>query len=171
MLSRKEVVALPDLLRVEPRAAVAQGPEERPDMMLTPEQVAGEYFRRWNSGDFDKLTELFADDMVWCIKGHCPQSGEYSREAISSMLKLIPKLDTVEPFLLHMSNIVADDKCAAVEFTSTLKFRNGKEYANDYHFLLFVENGKIKRGHEYLCTYTATHNGIGDEFAKLFEPS
>jgi len=133
----------------------------------TPQVVANEYFRLWNEGNFSKLVNLFADDMVWCIKGHCPQSGEYSREMISSMLQLIPKFDTVEPFLLHVSNIVSNDKCAAVEFTSTLKFRDGREYINDYHFLLFVENGKIIRGHEYLCTYTATHHGIGDEFAKI----
>ena len=134
---------------------------------LTPEDVAKEYFRLWNTGDFEGLTKLFADDMVWCIKGYCPQSGEYSREMISSMLKLIPKFDTVEPFLLHVSNMVTNDQCAAVEFTSTLKFRDGREYVNDYHFLLFVEDGKIKRGHEYLCTYNATHHGIGDEFAKV----
>lgn len=136
-------------------------------MTDTPEQVAREYMRRWNAGDFEGLTELFADDMVWCIKGFCPQSGEYPREMIAGMLKLIPKFDTVEPFLLDVTNLVANDKCAAVEFTSTMKFRDGRVYRNEYHFLLFVENGKIKRGHEYLCTYTATHNGIGDEFAKV----
>lgn len=138
-----------------------------PDQTSSPEAVAKEYFRLWNLGDFESLTKLFADDMVWCIKGHCPQSGEYSREMISSMLKLIPRFDVAEPFLLHVSNMVSDDRCAAVEFTSTLKFRDGREYLNDYHFLLFVENGKITRGHEYLCTYTATHHGIGDEFAKV----
>jgi len=137
------------------------------DTAATPEDVAKEYFRLWNLGDFEALTGLFAEDMVWCIKGHCPQSGEYPREMIAGMLTLIPKFDTVEPFLLHVSNMVCNDECAAVEFTSTLKFRDGREYVNDYHFLLFVKNGKIVRGHEYLCTYTATHNGIGDEFAKV----
>ena len=132
----------------------------------TPQDVAKEYFRLWNEGDFAALTKLFADDMVWCIKGHCPQSGDYSREMISSMLQLIPKFDTVEPFLLHVANMVSNDTCAAVEFTSTLKFRDGREYINDYHFLLYVKNGKITRGHEYLCTYTATHHGIGEDFGK-----
>ncbi|OYU34724.1 nuclear transport factor 2 family protein [Novosphingobium sp. PASSN1] len=136
-------------------------------MTDTPEQVALEYFRRWNAGDFEGLCELFAEDMVWCIKGRFPQAGEYPREMIAGMLKLIPRFDVVEPFLLHVTNMVADNRCAAVEFTSTLKFRDGREYLNDYHFLLFVENGKITRGHEYLCTYTATFNGIGEDFARV----
>jgi len=136
-------------------------------MAMTPEEVAIEYVKRWNSGDFRELAELFADDMVWAIKGYSPQSGEYSRELITALLLKIPKMDVVEPFLLHIKNITANDKRAAVEFTSTLKFRDGREYKNEYHFLLFVEDGKIKRGHEYMCTWTAVHNGVAEDLMKV----
>ena len=135
-------------------------------MSKTPEEVAKEYMRLWNAADFENLVKLFADDMVWEIRGHCPQSGEYSREMISALLLKIPKLDVVEPFLLHVQNITAYDERAAVEFTSTMKFRDGRVYKNQYHFLLFVENGKIKRGHEYMCTWTAEHNGIAQDLMR-----
>jgi len=140
-------------------------------MTATPEQVVLEYMRCWNAGDFDSLTDLFADDMVWQIMGHSPQSGEYSREVISGLLKMLPKLDTVEPFLLHLKNITANDERAAAEFSSTLTFRDGRQYLNDYHFLFFVENGKIKRGHEYLCTWTAVNHGVGEDIARLLIPT
>lgn len=136
-------------------------------MAKTPEQVAREYIDYWNAGDFESLIGLFAEDMVWAIKGKSPQSGEFSRDQIASVLRLLPKLDPVEPFLLHVENITANDERAAVEFTSTLKLRDGRDYQNEYHFLIFVKDGKIVEGHEYLCTWTAVHNGIGDDIAKL----
>jgi ketosteroid isomerase-like protein len=138
-------------------------------MSKTPEQVVREYFDFWNAGDFKGLTGLFADDMVWVIKGFSPQSGEFTRDQISSVLLKLPELDTAEPFLLHLKTITANNERAAVEFTSTMKFRDGREYRNEYHFLIFVKDGKIIRGHEYLCTWTAVHNGIGDDIAKVMQ--
>jgi ketosteroid isomerase-like protein len=139
-------------------------------MTRTPEEVAREYVRLWNTAEFEKMAAtLFADDMVWSIRGYSPQSGDYSRDTIAGLLVKLPLLDTVEPFLLHIENITANDERAAVEMISTMKLRSGKEYKNQYHFLLFIKDGKITRGHEYLCTWTAVHHGIDDEIAKLFQ--
>ncbi|MFZ4602696.1 MAG: nuclear transport factor 2 family protein [Caulobacterales bacterium] len=136
--------------------------------MRTPEQVARAYIERWNAADFAGLSELFADDMIWHIRGHSPQSGEYTRDQIVPLLMTLPRLPTTKPFTLDLLNITANDQRASVEFTTDLPFKDGRVYRNQYHFLLFVENGKIKRGHEYLCTWTAVHNGIGEDIAKLF---
>jgi ketosteroid isomerase-like protein len=107
--------------------------------------------------------------MKWIIKGNSPQSGEFSRDAIASVLVKLPEMETEEPFLLHLQTLTTQDNRAAVEFTSTLKFKDGRTYNNQYHFLIWIdENGKIKEGHEYLCTWTAVHQGIGDDIAKLF---
>lgn len=138
-------------------------------MSMTPEQVVSAYFDYWNAGDFVGLTSLFADDMKWVIKGYSPQSGEFTKDQIASVLVKLPELDAAEPFLLHKKTVTANDDRAAVEFTSTLTFKDGREYKNEYHFLIFVEDGKIVRGHEYLCTWTAVHNGIGEDIAKLLQ--
>ena len=136
-------------------------------MSKTPEHVVHEYMDYWNAGDFKGLTSLFADDMQWVIKGNSPQSGAFERDQIAAVLLKLPEMDTEEPFLLHLKTLTTQDDRAAVEFTSTLKFRDGRTYENDYHFLIWVSDGKITRGHEYLCTWTAVHKGIGEDIAKL----
>ena len=138
-------------------------------MALSPQQVAEEFIKRWNAGDFASLQQLYADDLVWVIKGHSPQSAEMTRDQIVAVQNKLPELDTLTPFKLDLLYITANDERASVEFTSELPFRDGRVYKNQYHFLLFVENGKIKRGHEYLCTWTAVHNGIGEDIMKLLQ--
>ena len=118
-------------------------------------QLIREYFDALNSGNLDRLFALFADDLDYWVPGDWQMGGHRGKQEFRALMDAYsggPPMD--EPLHLTPHAFTAEGNRVAVEATSSAK-NNGKVYANTYHMLFVIENGKIKNLHEYLDTKKA----------------
>jgi ketosteroid isomerase-like protein len=117
-------------------------------------ELARRFIAAISRGDIEAISRSFADDgTVWTI-GTLPISGTFSaaqvKEASHRVLDLFP--DGLE---IEIKGMTAEDDRVAIEAESHGRHVSGKTYANVYHFLMRVRDGKIVEWREYLDTVHA----------------
>jgi hypothetical protein len=105
-------------------------------------------------GDIEAIRQAFADDgTVWTI-GTMPISGTFGAaqvaEAAHRVLDLFP-----EGLKITIKGMTAEDDRVAIEAESYGRHVSGRTYANVYHFLMRVRDGKIVEWREYMDTMHA----------------
>lgn len=117
-------------------------------------QLARRFIDAISRGDIEAIRQAFADDgTVWTI-GSLPISGTFTAaqvtEASHRVLDLFP-----EGLKITIKGMTAEDDRVAIEAESYGRHKSGSTYANVYHFLMRVRDGKIVEWREYLDTMHA----------------
>lgn len=89
--------------------------------------VAG-YVAALQRGDIDALRSSFSPKATWTIRGDIPLAGTWTGpgEILDGFLaRLTATLDPDSPVTQHLHRIIADGDCAAAEWTSHARARNG----------------------------------------------
>ena len=118
-------------------------------------QLARRFIDAISRGDIEGIRKAFADDgTVWTI-GTMPISGTFTAaqvvEASHRVLDLFP-----EGLKITIKGMTAEDDRVAIEAESYGRHKSGRTYANVYHFLMRVRDGKIVEWREYLDTMHAS---------------
>ena len=103
------------------------------------------------------LIALMTEDATWRIPGKkelSPTAGLYTKERIGRLFRRM--LDALSTGLrMTVMSSVAEGDHVALEVTSSGDLKNGREYRQEYHFLMEFRDGKICAVREYLDTLHA----------------
>ena len=117
-------------------------------------QLARRFIDAISRGDIEGIQKSFAKDgTVWTI-GTMPISGTFSADQVAEashrVLDLFP-----EGLRITIKGMTAEDDRVAIEAESHGRHKSGRDYANVYHFLMRVRDGKITEWREYMDTMHA----------------
>jgi hypothetical protein len=114
-------------------------------------RVVQTYMNLFGLSDIDALLAMMTEDATWTIVGKphlFATAGTKSKAEIEGTWRsLYQRLDGG----LHMSvtGMIAEGEQVAAEVVSEAKTRDGKVYANAFHFLFTFRDGKITGVKEY----------------------
>jgi uncharacterized protein (TIGR02246 family) len=117
-------------------------------------QLARDFIDAISRADLAAIVDAFTPDGTCWTAGSMPISGVHSRdelaEASRGVLTVFP-----EGLKLTIKAMTAEGDRVAIEAESYGRHRSGKTYANQYHFLMRVRDGKILEWREYMDTMHA----------------
>ncbi len=121
-------------------------------------QRAAELFARFTASDIDGVLALMADDVTWRIPGKpelTPAAGVYNKERLRRLFhRMLAQL--IDGLKMTVTGSLAEGDRVAIEVESSGDLRNGRQYRQQYHFLItFRDDGKIASVREYLDTHHA----------------
>lgn len=105
-----------------------------------------------SSWNFPGIDAALADDASWWVAGSLPASGTFAKAQLIGLLRQMR--DTLMPAGLNLGidHLVAEGDFVAAEGHSDTQFANGTPYANRYHWMFELRDGKVLRAREYLDT-------------------
>lgn len=117
----------------------------------THKQLAQDFLNAVAAGDVDRVSEMMTDDATWWVMPSTPVSGLHQKEGF---LNLFPQVLSLGdgPLTFRFDEITAEDDRVSLTVKGHLKMKNGMVYSGDYHFLVFIKDGKIAHGKEYVNT-------------------
>lgn len=119
-------------------------------MLEENKQTVRGLFEAINTQDIEKAEALLADNLNWWIIGRAKVSGEKDKRTVRLIFKMIFRGFNSFAFTLH--DLTAEGNRVAVTAESRGEHKSGKKYNNHYHFLFFLQDGKIHRVKEYFDT-------------------
>ena len=118
-------------------------------------QVARTFFDALSRSDVQGILAVYSDDIKVHTMGHTLISGVFDKAhiamAASRVLDAFPKGIT-----FTVKVMTAEDDRVAIEAESKAVHVSGKPYANQYHFLMRLRDGKITEFKEYMDTEMVT---------------
>ena len=119
--------------------------------------TAIELFERFTASDLDGVFARMTDDATWRVPGRPELSraaGVYDR---ARMRRLFERMLAQLTAGLKMTVVgtVAEGDRVSIEVESSGDLRNGRQYRQQYHFLMTFRDGRIASVHEYLDTHHA----------------
>ncbi len=116
--------------------------------------VVTRFYELMNARRFPEMWELFADDATWAGGGNPPKAVH----PISRMQEII--VDPMPVFVtggidFTLHSMTAEDDRVAAEVSSHAELTTGKVYANQYHMLFRLRDGRIVEVKEYNDTLHA----------------
>ena len=114
-------------------------------------ELARRYLDRISAGDAAGVADLFAEDGAILFKSWTPFPPEIrGREAIRALMSRLPEAFPETGLKIIVDEVTAEeDRVSIVSHTDAIH-ASGAPYLNRYHFLLYVDQGKIRESHEYL---------------------
>lgn len=114
-------------------------------------KVVRSFFDAIANKDRERIGSLMTDDATWWISPTTPVSGTYSK---ADFLAIMPQLFdvTVGKATVTIGDVTAEDNRVSVTGLGDMQLTNGKLYANHYHYLIYLRDGKISAGREYSDT-------------------
>jgi ketosteroid isomerase-like protein len=120
-------------------------------------QIAAALFERFSGGDITGVLALMTDDVTWRVPGKpelSPVAGSYGKERLRRLFnRMLAQLDN--GLKMTVLGSVSEGDQVAVEVESSGDLRNGRQYRQQYHFLIGFRDGKIAVVREYLDTHHA----------------
>jgi len=127
---------------------------------MTTEQnkrLAAELFARFTASDIDGVLALMTDDVAWRIPGKpelTPFAGVYDKARLRKLFhRMLASLK--DGLKMTVTDSIAEGDRVAIEVESSGDLRNGRQYRQQYHFLITFRDGKITSVREYLDTHHA----------------
>ena len=120
----------------------------------THKQLVIDFFSRFVKSDIDGLLSLLDGQVVWKMMGQqggLPVSGEMDKEGIAELMQSVRDLVSGSLNMYPKAWTIEGDR-VAVEVESSAILNNGRTYNNLYHYLIVINNGKIKTIKEYADT-------------------
>lgn len=114
--------------------------------------VAMTFLNALGRGDGEAMKSVMTDDFVAYTTGtSCALSGIHHSDGILAFVAAVP-LICKAGIRFKVINLTAEDDRVACELEGYSTMKNGKEYNNFYHFLVFIRDGKVYRMNEYFDT-------------------
>ena len=115
------------------------------------------FFDLFSANDIDGALALMTEDATWRVPGkkeQSPTAGVYTKERIGRLFRRM--LDGLAAGLqMTVSSSLAEGERVALEVTSSGDLKNGRQYRQEYHFLMEFKDGRICAVREYLDTHHA----------------
>ena len=108
-------------------------------------QVVREFLGAVEAGDIDTIERLQSPSCTWWVLGRGDISRQEYTDAVRSMLL------TANPRRVEITRLVAEGDTVAAEMRSEFHFGD-RVYANEYHDLFVISEGRIVHGREYFDT-------------------
>lgn len=115
-------------------------------------RLVKEAFDGLAEADPARFLDLFADDIVWIVTGSSAWSRRFEgKEAIQRDL-VVPLFSLfATPYRNRAERIVADEEGNVVVLAKgEVMTKTGRDYNNDYCFVMRMEGGKIVEVREYM---------------------
>ena len=127
---------------------------EREVQIEANKQTARDFMDAMSSGEAERILALYSDDVTIWTAGSLPFSGNHDRAAAAALcaglLGAFP--DGLE---FSIKAMTAEGERVAIEAEGLGTHANGKVYHQHYHFLLVIQDGKIRQMKEYFDTELA----------------
>lgn len=111
-------------------------------------KLVREFFDAIAAADFARMDRMMTDDATWWVAPSTIFSGLHTKK---EFLALVPQLfeQAAGPFTFDLRDFTAEEDRVSMTAKGNMPTKSGKVYASDYHFLLYVRDGKIAAGKEY----------------------
>jgi len=120
-------------------------------------RIAAELFARFSASDIAGVMGLMTPDATWRVPGKPELSrvaGIYDKDRVQRLFqRMLAQLK--DGLKMTVIGSIAEGDQVAVEVESTGDLHNGREYRQQYHFLITFREGKISSVREYLDTHHA----------------
>jgi uncharacterized protein len=103
---------------------------------------------------------LLTEDATWWVPG----MGDIDREGFFKLVQAFASL-CMGPVLMTIVAVTAEEDRVAVEADGKATLKDGRIYANTYHFLFYLRDGKIRHTREHHNTALAERL-FGDSMRK-----
>ena len=121
--------------------------------MTETQKIVQSWFDHIEAGDAEAAFALFADNIVYDLKGSTPVSGVY--EGLENIVNdfFVPWRKQIDgDLVVHVSELIGEGERVVALGRGEAKTIFGKRYDNDYCFVFTVRDGKIHRVEEFLDT-------------------
>ena len=119
--------------------------------MADNKQVVREFLKALGSGDVEAMKKLLTEDAKAVCIGTCIMSGTRDKAEILAALTMLGQV-TKNGIEFKILNMTAEADRVSCEFEGVSALANGTPYNNQYHFLVFLRDGKISLIKEYMDT-------------------
>ncbi len=115
------------------------------------------YYETLPTGNREKLSSLFAEDVEWYPPESAPLEVIRGREAVTKELggDTPKRIFDMKTFRLNIHRILADGDTAVVQHSISAKTREGEQYDNEYCWVYLCRDGQIAKIEEYADTHKA----------------
>ena len=121
--------------------------------MAEAKQIVQQWFDFIAAGDAQAAFALFADDIVYDLKGTTPVSGVYhGLEQIVSKFFVPWRKQIDGDLVVHVDELIGEGERVVALGHGAAKTIYGLRYDNDYAFVFTVRDGRITHVAEYLDT-------------------
>ena len=118
-------------------------------------QVARAFFDALSRSDIPAIVDAYAEDGFVQTMGNTLISGKYGKAQIKATAAAV--LDAFPTGIRFTIKVMtAEDDRVAIEAESSGMHASGRLYANQYHFLMRVRDGKVLEFKEYMDTEMVT---------------
>lgn len=117
------------------------------------QKIVQQWFDFIEAGDAEAAFALFAEDIVYDLKGTTPVSGVYT--GLDNIVSefFVPWRKQIDgELVVHVSELIGEGERVVALGKGTARTVFAKDYNNDYCFVFTVQGGKICRVEEYLDT-------------------
>lgn len=122
--------------------------------MTDPKEVVRDFFAAFSRGDIDGVLDRMTGDATWWVAGRIDgMSGTNTREQLGTLLRQVKPLYRTGALEITPTAMIAEGDKVAVEAESYAELVSGVVYANQYHFLVEVADGRVRRVREYSDTH------------------
>jgi len=116
--------------------------------------VAIAFVEAMGRNDLETVAACMAPDGVLVAMGANKFAGEHTPEMIAGSIEAMRKM-LPGGLGFVIGSVTAEGDRVVVEAQSNADIGEAEPFRNDYVFVAKMENGKIKRCHEYYCTVHA----------------
>ena len=124
-------------------------------------QLAQDMIDALTKNDVDWVREHYDEKVRLWVTGSLPFSGEKDKagalEGMPAVLDLFP-----DGLVFSIDRMVAEGDSVAIEAHSAGKTFRGEQYAQEYHFVMRAQGGKITEWKEYMDTEHARKVLVGE---------
>jgi uncharacterized protein len=131
-------------------------------------KIVQQWFDHIAAGDAAAAFALFAEDIVYDLKGTTPVSGTYRGLAQIVDEFFTPWRKQIDgPLVVHVDELIGEGARVVALGHGTARTIHGLPYDNEYAFVFTVADGRITRVEEYLDTALVETAAYG---RKLVDP-
>lgn len=124
--------------------------------------IVADFFATFSRGDVPGVIDRMHDDGSWWVSGAIEgMSGTYPKAALAGLLDGARAFYREGALRITPTSMTAEDNRVAVEATSFATMEDGRVYANSYHFLVTLRDGKVDTVREYMDTIHARETFFG----------
>jgi len=117
-------------------------------------QVAVQFVEAMGQNDPERAAETLAPDAIAVAMGTTKFAGKRDRDMIVGGIEEFKHL-MPQGLQFTIKNVIGDGDMVAIEAQGNATTAQGKEYHNNYVFVITLRDGLIVQANEYFCTKLA----------------
>jgi ketosteroid isomerase-like protein len=124
--------------------------------------IVADFFATFSKGDVPGVIDLMHDEGSWWVSGAIDgMSGTHTKAGLAGLLDGARALYREGALRITPISMTAEEDRVAVEAKSFATMEDGRIYANSYHFLVTLRDGKVALVREYMDTIHARETFFG----------